>query len=105
MFRPPLFRLDALSVQAGAKAVADGKSAVAGVHRHGDRWKVVTLQGWGLPARYVASFGSQEEARLVATTYFPRLEAAAAAGGPSFEEELSAVKAELRVQVRLWIVP
>jgi hypothetical protein len=63
------------------------------------------LRGWGVERRELVPFKSREEAELIAATYFPRLEAAAAAGIPSFEEELAAVKAELRVQVRWWIVP
>ena len=93
-------------MQARAKAGADGKSPVAGVYRHRDRWQVQTLHRWGVKQqRHLGSFKSREEAEFIAATYFPRLEAAAAAGAPSFEEELAAVKAELRVQVRWRIVP
>ena len=60
------------------------------------------MRGWGVERRELVPFKSREEAELIAATYFPRLEAAAAAGIPSFEEELAAVKAELRVQVR-WV--
>ena len=92
-------------LQIRAKTVADGKSAVAGVHAYGDRWQVKTPHRWGVKQRHLAYVNTREEAELIAATYSPRLKAAAATGGTSFEEELSAVKAELRVQVRLWIVP
>ena len=92
-------------MQARAKAVADGKSPVAGVHRHRDGWQVKTLQRWGVKQSHLGSFKSREEADFVADTYSPRLEAAASAGNRSFKEELAAVRAVLRVQVRWWIAP
>jgi hypothetical protein len=102
-----MFRQDALSVQAQVKVVADGnlKSPVAGVSRHGDRWQVQTLRGWGVKHRHLGVASAREEAELIAATYFPRLKAAAAAGAPIFEEELAAVRAERRVQVRWRISP
>lgn len=87
----------ALCVQAQAKAVTEGKSAVAGVtyHKHIRRWCVQTLSRWGVQHRHLATAKSREEAEAIAATYYPRLQAAAAEG--SFEEEFVTVKASLHL--------
>lgn len=55
---------------------------------------------WGVGQHTLACRGSQAEAEALAATYFSRLEVAAAEG--RFDEEFTAVKAELRAEVR-WL--
>lgn len=86
-------------MQVQAKLLADGKSPVTGVtYDPGARkWLAFTSVRWSDRRSQLACVKTREAAEAVANTYFPRLEAAVAEG--KYEEELAAVKADLRAQV------
>lgn len=89
----------ALWVQArfnSKSATTRGKSSVPGVYFDTNKWRkwrVRTLARWGPPRRWLEACRSQKEAEAIQMRFFPRLEAAAAAG--KFDEEFARVKAEI----------
>lgn len=85
-------------MQAQAKAVADGKSAVPGVNYDASsrRWFLQTLLQWGVKRRHLMYASSREEAEILAATYHPRLKAAA--DEDRFDDEFDALKAELAAE-------
>ena len=85
--------------QAGAKAAAEGKSAVTGVYYDAKlaKWVVRTPQPRGSKSWYLAAVSSQAEAEALAAACLPHVLAAAAEGRIS--DEVAAVKASLFVEV------
>lgn len=82
-----------------SQADDEGESTLPGVYysKGKDIWVVRTLVRWGVTRRLLASAGSREEAKAIQENCFPRLKKAADEG--RFEEEFTAVKAELKAQV------
>lgn len=77
------------------------KSSVPGVSidTRSGKWRVASLQRWGVKSQSLACANSQEAAEAIAATHFPRLEAAAAES--KLQDEIVAVKAELKSQVHI----
>lgn len=87
-------------MQARAKEAPKGKSSAPGVFldKRRGRWRVRTLERWNSKRYSLGSASTREEAEAIQQSCFPRLQAAADDG--RFDEEVTAVKAELTAQVR-----
>ena len=85
------------------ESAAEGrpKSSVPGVSfdTRSGKWRVGSLQRWGVKSQSLAYAISQAAAEKIVATHFPRLVAAAAEG--KLQEEIVAVRAELKAQVHI----